>query len=105
MCLWFPVLVIGLFLLLLTFHKAQASKVPKFMKVLALVFLGRASKTFQVGGISTLTASIFLLVCTPGVKELLVVACLHSCFVWALAWPGASASCICHVAAQCTGVS
>ena len=74
MHLWFLVLVVSLFML--TFHEAQACEVPKFMTTLTLVLFCTACKTFQVGGISTFTASIFLLVCTPGIKGLLVEACL-----------------------------
>ena len=69
------------------FHKAQACKVPKFMTTLTLVLFGRASKTFQVGGISTFAASIFLLVCTCGIKGLLAVACLSLICIFALCGP------------------
>ena len=100
-------LVVSLFLL--TFQKAQACEVPKFMTALTLVLFCRACKTFQVGGISTFAVSIFLLVCTSWVKGLLVEACLFLLCTFVLygPWlgPGASASCIYHVAAQCTGVS
>ena len=39
------------------------------MTTLTLVLFCRANKTFQVGGITTFATSIFLLVCTSGVKE------------------------------------
>ena len=74
-------------LVLLTFHKTQAGEVAKFMTTLTLVLFHRASKTFQVGGISTFAASIFLLVCTSRVKSLLVVACLPLICVFVLCRP------------------
>ena len=85
MCLWFAVLVVSLFLM--TFHKAQACEVPKLMTALTLVLFCRASKTFQVGGISTFAASIFLLVCTSGIKGLLVEACLPLICIFVLCGP------------------
>ena len=51
-------------------------KCPNLWQSLTLVLFHRACKTFQVGGISTFAASIFLLVCTSGVKGPLVEACL-----------------------------
>ena len=48
----------------------------------------RASKTFQVGRISTFATSIFLLECTSGVKWLLVVACLPFICIFVLCWLG-----------------
>ena len=83
--LWFPVVVVSLFLL--TFHKTQAGEVAKFMTTLTLVLFCRASKTYQVGGISTFAASIFLLVCTYMVRGLLVVACLPLICVFVLCGP------------------
>ena len=74
-------------LVLLTFHKAQACEVPKFMTALTLVLFCRASKTFQVGGIFTFAASIFLLVCTSGIKGLLVIACLSLICIFVLCGP------------------
>ena len=81
MCLWFVVLVVRLFLL--TFHKAQAL----FMTALTQVLSCMACKTFQVGGISTFAASIFLLVCTSGVKGLLVEAWLLLLCIFVLYGP------------------
>ena len=71
---WFVGLVVGLFLL--TFQEAQTCEVPKFMTAFALVSFCRACKTFYVGAISTLAASVLLLVCISGIKGLLVIAWL-----------------------------
>ena len=84
MCLWFAVLMVSLFLL--TFHKAQACEVPKFMTGLALVLFAGQVKPSKLRNLHicyiSLSACMHL-----WIKGLLVVACLFLICIFYLCGP------------------
>ena len=78
MCLGSPWFGVCMFLL-----AAHACEMPKFMASLALILLGRTLESLQVDCVATFVASVPVIVCTPGIKRLLLL-CLWFVTVTAL---------------------
>ena len=100
---WFPVLVIGLFVL--CFLEAKACVMAKCMACFALVLFGWALEPFKMSRISTLAISILVFVSQSRIKALLVLiwrslftillVCLLLLDLWFFSF------CTCHLVNWC----